>query len=78
MTLSAPARVSSLRSFRPGSLTRKRARLLLVVEFSSPDGRVWQAIGGGETLEDAIAVARDGCPAGASWQPVRWNDLYGD
>ncbi len=98
MTLSAPARLSALRGFRPSNLTHReparptvpegrvvpfpstqtdRAQLILMVEFSSPDGRGWQAIGGGDTLADAIAFAHDSCPTDASWQPVSWNDLYG-
>lgn len=53
------------------------AQLSLTVEFRAPDGRSWHAIGGGETLADAIAFAKDSCPTGTSWQPVAWNDLYG-
>jgi hypothetical protein len=49
-----------------------------MVEFRSPDGRGWKAIGGGDTLADAIAYAQDSCPTDASWQPTSWNDLYGD
>jgi len=48
------------------------------VDFGAPDGRRWSALGGGATLEDAIGFARDSCPAGAAWEPVKWNDLYGD
>jgi hypothetical protein len=55
-----------------------RAQHILMVEFSSPDGRHWKAIGGGDTLADAIAYAQDSCPTDASWQPISWNDLYGD
>ncbi len=43
---------------------------ILAVEFSSPDGRSWQAIGGGSTLAAAIAFARDSCPGDTSWQAV--------
>ena len=53
-------------------------QLSLMVEFGSPDGRSWQAIGGGDTLADAIAFAQDSCPTDATWQPITWNDLYGD
>jgi hypothetical protein len=51
---------------------------VLSVELAAPDGRTWQAIGGGDTVEAAVAFARDSCPADATWQPVRWNNLYGD
>jgi hypothetical protein len=54
------------------------AQLSLVVEFRSHDGRAWHAIGGGDTLADAIAFARDSCPGDAAWQPVSWNDVYGE
>ncbi|HUE68647.1 MAG TPA: hypothetical protein VMP38_10725 [Candidatus Acidoferrum sp.] len=54
------------------------AQLSLMVEFTSPDGRTWQAIGGGDTLSAAIAFAQDSCPTDAIWQPISWTDLYGD
>ena len=50
---------------------------ILSVEFASPDGRTWQAIGDGDTPA-AVAFALDSCPAGTTWQPVGWNDLNGD
>jgi hypothetical protein len=82
MTLAALARRNRLRSYtaakashRPGAVPRQT---IVSVEFSSPDGRTLQAIGGGDTLAAAIAFARDSCPADANWQPVRWSDLYGD
>ena len=50
---------------------------ILSVEFVSPGGRPWRAIGGGNTRVAAIAFARDSCPAGTTWQAIRWNDLYG-
>ena len=54
------------------------AQHILMVEFTSPDGRTWQAIGGGDTLPAAIAFAHDSCPTDATWQPTSWNNLYGD
>lgn len=51
---------------------------IVMVEFTSPDGRSWQAVGGGDTLAAAIAHAQVSCPTDATWQPIRWNDLYGD
>lgn len=54
------------------------AQHILTVEFTSPNGCTWQAIGGGDTLADAIAFAQDNCPTDASWQPISWTDLYGD
>jgi hypothetical protein len=54
------------------------AQHILMVEFTSPDGRSWQAVGGGDTLHAAIAFAQDSCPTDATWQPISSNDLYGD
>ena len=54
------------------------AQHILMVEFTSPDGRTLQAIGGGDTLAAAIAFAQDSCPTDATWQPISWTDLYGD
>jgi hypothetical protein len=52
---------------------------MLSVELRSPDGRCWKAIGGGgDTLTAAIEWARESCPHGATWEPVGWEDLYGE
>ena len=74
MTVSAPTRLAPRRSLRREPF----AQQVLMVEFTSSDGRTWQAIGGGDTLADAVAFARDSCPADGCWQPIRWNGLYGD
>jgi|SRR5665647_3022717 hypothetical protein len=50
---------------------------ILAVEFRSPDGRCWNAIGGGATVAAAISYARESCPDDATWDAVSWNDLYG-
>jgi hypothetical protein len=55
-----------------------RAQLILNVEFRSPNGRSWRAVGGGDTLEDAIAWARESCPPATGWELVGWDRLYGD
>jgi hypothetical protein len=49
-----------------------------MVDFTSPEGRNWWAVGIGDNLADAIAFAQDSCPTDKTWQPTRWNDLYGD
>ena len=54
------------------------SQVVLMVDFSSPEGRTWWAVGVGDTLVDALALARDSCPTDTAWQPTRWNDLYGD
>ena len=50
---------------------------LLNVDFESREGGEWTAIGGGESVAEAIAAARDSLPEG-SWSVARWNHLYGD
>jgi|tagenome__1003787_1003787.scaffolds.fasta_scaffold20938851_2 hypothetical protein len=54
------------------------AQHVLTVRFRSPDGRCWNAIGGGDTLADAIEWARESCPHGTTWQALGWEDRYGD
>jgi hypothetical protein len=57
------------------ALTEQR---ILAVEFRSPDGRHWHAIGGGTTVAAAIDWVRECCPDGTTWDVVSWEDLYGD
>lgn len=71
MTLSMPTRRNSVPA------RGDRGQLVLSVEFTSSDGRTWEAIGGGDSLAGALAFARESCPADVSWQPVRWSHLYG-
>ena len=54
------------------------AHLVLMVDLASPDGRSWRAVGVGETLGEALVFARGSCPTDTTWEPTRWNDLYGD
>jgi hypothetical protein len=51
---------------------------VLVVDFTSPEGRSWSAVGGGHSLAEAIAFAQESCPTDATWRPLDWNELYGD
>src|SRR5581483_3074737 len=55
-----------------------RRQHILMVVFTSPDGCIWQAIGGGDILAEAVAFARDSCPADATWRPISWSDLDDD
>jgi hypothetical protein len=48
------------------------------VELEAPDGRRWTAVGGGETLADAIEFAVASAPADTRWCVVAWAPLYGD
>ena len=73
MTLTAPARLNGL-----SATAAAVSQVVLMVDFSSPEGRTWWAVGVGDTLADALAFAQDSCPADTTWQPTRWNDLYGD
>ncbi len=50
---------------------------LLNVTFEAPDGTRRSAIGGGESVPEAIAAARAELPAG-TWTLVRWSPLYGE
>ena len=54
------------------------AQSVLMVDLASADGRTWRAVGVGDTLAEALVFAQDSCPTGTTWQPVGWNDLYGD
>jgi hypothetical protein len=51
---------------------------LLNVDFASATGDEWSAIGGGDSLPDAIAAAREALPVGLHWELVGWNHLHGD
>jgi hypothetical protein len=53
-------------------------RFLLNVDFEAPGGEQRSAIGGGDSIPDAIAAARDSLPDGVEWDVVRWNHLFGD
>jgi hypothetical protein len=51
---------------------------LLNVDFEAPGGERWSAVGGGESVTEAIAAARDALPAEPAWSLSAWNHLYGD
>ena len=53
-------------------------RFLVNVDFVSPEGEGFFAVGGGETLIDAIASAREGLPLASEWGVARWNHIHGD
>ena len=53
-------------------------RYLLSVDFTTIDGKEWSALGGGDSVAEAIASAREPLPAGADWSVARWNELYGE
>jgi hypothetical protein len=94
MTLIGPSRINRQRGFQttkrlqgaqPTTPTRAlpsaaaaTRQVVLMIDLISPEGRTWWAVGLGDTLAEALAFARDSCPTDTTWQPVRWNDLYGD
>ena len=81
MTLSAPTHLNGRRRaaathHRPAEPAESQE--VLMVDLVSPDGRTWWAVGVGYTVAEALAFAEDSCPADTTWQPISWNDLYGD
>jgi len=71
MSVMVTTRIDGLRQAPP-------RQHILAVEFRSPKGRYWTAVGGGATLAAALSYARESCPEDATWEPVTWNDLYGE
>jgi hypothetical protein len=61
---------------------RPRVRLfntyLLNATFESAAGEHRAALGGGESIAEAIAAARGELPAGVDWTLVRWSHAFGD
>jgi hypothetical protein len=51
---------------------------VLSVTLRDEDGGEWRSVGGGPTLWEALGFAVASAPAGRSWRPVHWVDLYGD
>jgi hypothetical protein len=65
VTLAVPARLNRQRAFR--SATRFEW-----AGSTAPGGTL------PATLAEALAFAQDSCRTDTTWQPTRWNDLYGD
>ncbi len=63
---------------RPGRAARRaqQRQVVLTVELTEPRGRRWTALGGGNTIAEAIAFARDSAPEGRAWEPVSWTEVY--
>jgi hypothetical protein len=51
--------------------------LLLMVDFRTEDGHEWSAVGAGESVAEAVEVARGSLPSGHDWRLEGWNELYG-
>jgi hypothetical protein len=52
-------------------------RYLLNIDFEASGGEQWSSVGGGESVAEAIAAAREALPLGHDWDVARWNHLYG-
>lgn len=61
---------------------RPRVRLfnayLLSVTFESQHGDRRSALGGGESIAEAIATARAELPLGVEWTLARWSHVFGE
>jgi hypothetical protein len=61
---------------------RPRVRLfnayLLNATFESAAGERRTALGGGESISEAIATARGELPLDVEWTLVRWSHAFGD
>jgi hypothetical protein len=71
------AALDNLIQLRPNTAGRFNA-YLLNVDFEAAGGEQWSAVGGGESVAEAIAVAQDALPAGPAWSLSAWNHLYGE
>ena len=54
------------------------SRYVFEVTLLAADGTEWHAIGGGATVNEALAFAVASAPPGRHWRPVHWLELYGD
>jgi hypothetical protein len=61
----------------PAGAETASAQVVLVARFVADGGSEWSAIGGGATLREAVAFARESCPAGARWRLAAWDHLHG-
>ena len=63
---------------RPAVPSVSYDRFLVDVDFERPDGARFSSVGGGATLEDAIAAARSALPGELPWAVARWSHVYGE
>jgi hypothetical protein len=50
----------------------------LQIELEGPNGEHWTAVGGGESLGDALEFAVASAPTNVRWRVVHWAPLFGD
>jgi hypothetical protein len=70
--------MSHAAAIHPHSRPLSQRQVVLSVELEGPGGLRWRAVGGGASLADAIAFARESAPDDHYWRVVRVTDLYGD
>ena len=75
---SLPSSPGLTRSRAARDAVRRVGPLVLVVSLDGPGGERWAAVGGGDTLDNALAFALASAPAGTRWRVAGWNELYGD
>ena len=63
---------------RPDTADGRYNAHLLNVTFEASDGDRRSALGGGESIPEAIAAAREELPAKVVWTLVRWSPLFGE
>ena len=51
---------------------------IIRVSLRAQTGERWDAIGGGTSVDEAIAFAVASAPGDRRWRVVRWRDVYGD
>ena len=54
------------------------SRYVFAVTLLDGQGTEWQAIGGGATVNEALAFAVASAPAGRHWRPLHWLELFRD
>ena len=68
----------SMRQAGTDSRRERNRRHVFEVTLLDAGGAEWHAIGGGATVNEALAFAVASAPPGRSWRPVHWLELYGD
>ena len=56
----------------------RATRYVFAVTLLDEHGAEWEAIGGGATVNEALAFAVASAPAGRAWHPAYWVELYAD
>jgi hypothetical protein len=51
---------------------------IIRVSLEAQTGERWDAIGGGESVEEAIGFAVESAPNDRRWSVVEWRDVFGD